>query len=137
MSTLDDRDAELEKKLKKNPIDQNIAVLEKAARKQKRTNWALAISIIFDIALTFFAIHNNSETNKIAVQAETNHAALIARCENTNEARAKNRLIWGYILDQQPADPISEAQKLRIEQFRTLVNDTFKPDDCSKAVPKQ
>jgi hypothetical protein len=57
---------------------------------------------------------------------------LITNCENANESRAAARSLWGYVLDASAAsnpDP-TPAQKRRIADFRTYVNDVYADHDC-------
>lgn len=61
--------------------------------------------------------------------------AAVASCEATNEVRALQRQLWGYVLDERLRDdPDRNPERLqRIEEFRDYVMQTFAPRDCSTA----
>lgn len=125
--SLDERNAQLEHKLEENPIDRQIAVLVKA---DKRRKLQIIVLAMLTIGLVFVSVR----TSQIASQAESNRAALMARCNSTNEARAKNKQLWDYLIEQgkdQPRTP--EAQKF-FDKFVALKDQTFAPTDCSQAV---
>ncbi len=130
--SLDVRNAELEKKLEKNPIDEQIATIAKDVHRGKRNQVILALSILLDLLLTVGFGYLAIQSSATASRAESNETALIARCEETNKARVKNAALWNYLIDQsEPAPRTPEQQKFR-DDFITLKNETFAPTDCSK-----
>lgn len=130
-TSLDHRNAVLEQKLKENPIDQSIATLEKAAKRQSRTNKLLTISIVFDLLLTVGLAFGWQQNHSLAVKADSNHAAIVRNCETGNDARANNKQLWDYLLAQQPSQPVTPEQQKRITDFKNFVDKTFEPRDCS------
>lgn len=123
--SLDDRNAELEEKLVKNPIDEQVATLVRA---DKRRKFQIAALAVLTIGLILLSIR----TTQIAGQAESNRAAIVARCVATNEARAKNEKLWDYLIEQGKNQPRTPEQQMFFDNFVKLKTDTFAPTDCSK-----
>lgn len=132
--SLDDRNKELEEKLQANPIDSQIATLVMADRRRKDQIRLLAFSILLDVLLTFGFGYMTLRTNHLASLAESNKSALIARCESTNDARAKNEKLWDYLINQGKDQPRTPEQQKFFNDFVTLKTETFAPTDCSKIV---
>ena len=130
--SLEQRNKALDERLEKNPISESIAVLEKAAKKQQRTNKLLALSIVFDIILSFGLTYGWHQNHQLASRAESNKSALIRSCETSNEARAKNREIWNYVLEiSNRPNQTPEQQKTR-DDFIMKLDDTFAPRNCNE-----
>lgn len=123
--SLDKRNEELEKRLEHNPVDEQIAALVRADKRRKFQITALAL---LTVGLIFLSVR----TTQIAGQAESNRAAIVARCVATNEARAKNEKLWDYLIDQGKNQPRTKEQQMFFDNFVKLKDDTFAPTDCSK-----
>lgn len=124
---LDQRNSQLEERLKDSDLSKAVEVLVKDAKKRKRNEKILAISILLDVLLTLGLGLVSIQTHRIAVKADTNRNALIRTCESGNEARKNNREIWDYVLEITANAP-PNAQR---EKFISKVNATFAPRDCS------
>lgn len=122
--SLDDRNAELEQKLENNPVDEQIAALVRADRQRK---WQVIVLALIIAALVYGWYQNH----QLAVQAESNTAAIMARCEATNEARAKNARLWDYLIDQSKNQPRDAERQKFFDDFVALKTDTFAPTDCT------
>lgn len=129
--SLDTRNAELEEKLEHNPIDENIQTLIRADKRRKAQVTLLAISIFIELLLSVALAYGWSQNHKLAIQAESNHMAILRNCETSNEARANNKQLWDYLLTQTPSQPPTAEQEKRIADFEAFVNKTFAPRDCS------
>lgn len=127
LNTLDDRNAQLDEKLEHNPIDQQIQALFRADRRRR-------IQLIFLAALSFGLVFVTIRTSQIAGQAESNEAALAARCDITNQARAKNERLWDFIIDQSKNVPRDAEKQKTFDEFVALKNETFAPTDCTQPV---
>lgn len=130
--SLDDRNAELDHKLEQNPIDEQIAALFKADRRRKSQIVLLTVSIMLDVFLTFAFGYVSIRTAQLARQAESNEAAIVARCETTNESRARNEKLWDYLVDQSKNQQRTPEQQKFFDNFTILKDQTFAPSDCSK-----
>lgn len=134
---LDDRNAELNKQLEHNPIDETVAALLKADNRRKRQLLLLFLSLAFEFVILIALGAGWRSNHNLAIQAETNHNAIVRNCETSNEARAKNKEIWAYLLIQTPTTaPTPEQQAFR-DSFETKVNDTFAPRDCQAEINKK
>lgn len=132
--SLEQRNAELEKKLAGSPLPLAIEALIKDASKRKRQVRLLTISIFLDILLTIGLAVVSLNTHKLATQADSNQQAIIRSCETGNEARANNKQLWTYLLNiPTPNAPTFQQQQVR-DQFSAFVDKTFAPRDCSKVV---
>ncbi len=130
MNTLDDRNAQLDEKLEHNPIDEQIAVLFKADRRRR-------IQVALLAVLTFGMVFITVRTSQIASQAESNEAAIIARCESTNDSRKKATKLWDFIIDQSKDVPRDAKKQKVFDDFVALKEETYKPTDCSKALEQR
>lgn len=129
--SLDDRNAELEKKLQQNPIDEAVAALVRADKRRKSQILLLFISITFDLVLSVFLAFGWQSNHRLAVQADTNKAAIIRNCETANESRKNNREIWNFVLDLTANTPRdAEASQTR-DRFVAKLDETFAPRDCN------
>lgn len=127
--SLDERNAELEKQLEINPIDEQIHALVRASRYQKWYSVALSIIVIGLVIVAY-------RTFQLARVAQSNKDAVIASCETSNAARKNNTVLWDFLLEQQPQRPQTEQQiKLR-KDFIDLKNKTFAPRDCMAEIQK-
>lgn len=89
---------------------------------------SLALDVILTAAISVVAV----KTNEANAKANETHNQQVATCLLSNEARAKNRQLWDYILKIPPTQPQTEQQKVRVAEFRDFMNGTFAPRDCSK-----
>lgn len=129
MTDLDARNAELNKKLDATDLPGAVATLQLADRRRKIQIAVIAFSLLLDFMLTIGLFYQGHLTRQLANQAETNKNAIVARCEINNENRAKNKVLWDYVLAL-PHSPLSTEQQETRDKFQALVNDTFKPTDC-------
>lgn len=125
MDRLDQRKAELDKKLDNSDLGDAVASLFKEARRAKRRQLILAISIALDLILTagFFVVYK---------QANTNHQIIVNDCYSRNESRANNKQLWDYLFALPPEKPPTATEQAQIDKFRDFVNETFAPKDCTK-----
>lgn len=135
--SLDDRNAVLEEKLENNPIDETIDILVRQAKRNKNNIRWLALSIVLDILLTIVITFITIRTQQLQKQSETNKNAIVARCENTNEARARSARLWDYLIDQSKDQPRTPDQEKFRNDFIKLKNETFAPSDCKHPSKQQ
>jgi len=131
--SLDTRNEELDKALESNPIDEQILALARSDKSRKRQIRWLAVSLMLDVLLTIGFGFNAIRANNAANKAETIESAIVARCEATNEARAKNEKLWDYLVEQSEKQPRTPEQQKFRDEFITLKNETFAPSDCNKS----
>lgn len=132
--SLDDRNAELNKKLEHNPVDEAVAALIKADQRRRGQILLLFISIAFDLILSIFLAFGWQANHQLALRAESNHDAIVRSCETSNEARAKNKELWTYILSLPPSNDgkaSTPEQQKRVEDFKAFLDDTFKIRNCN------
>lgn len=128
--SLDERNGELEEKLKHNPIDEQIAALVRADRLRKWQIFALALMA----ALLAYGWYQN---RSLAIQAESNKDAIIRNCETSNESRKNQRDLWAYVISLTPEQPRTETQQNRTDEFQKFVDKTFAQRDCMAEIKKQ
>lgn len=130
--SLEQRNAELDKKIAKTDLNEAVTTLVKDAKKRRRQLRWLALSIVFDLLLTVGLGYLSVQTHRAASKAEDNHTALIRNCETSNEARANNKQLWDYLLNlPTPNAPTLQQKEVR-NQFSVFVGKTFSPRNCSK-----
>jgi hypothetical protein len=125
--SLDNRNAELEQRLKDNPIDEQIAVLARAGKRLKLIVMMLAV---LTAGLGLVTV----QTYRLADRAEKTDIALVRDCESRNESRASNREIWNYIIQVTNRPDQNSAQKKIRNDFIDKLDRTFAPKDCSKVI---
>jgi len=134
--SLDDRNAELDKKLEENPIDEIVGSLVRADRRRKgQVRW-LALSLALDVLLTLAFGWVTIQTHRISTKAESNQNAIARSCETSNEARKNNLVLWDYILEIPPVQPLTAEQLQQRDQFKVFVQKTFAQRDCQAEVNK-
>jgi hypothetical protein len=135
--SLDDRNAELERKLEANPIDDQIAALFRADGRRKFEVRILAVSLLLDVFLTIGFGYVTIQTRELAAQAESNKVALVRNCETANDSRRNNLILWDYLLAL-PTPPGStlEQQKTR-DGFKAFVEKTFAPRNCQAEISEK
>lgn len=131
MDRLDERKAELDKKLDNTDLSEAVHTLVKDARRRKVQIIVLIISVSFDLLLTIGIGLGWQANHRLASQAESNRNAIIRSCETSNEARRNNKQLWSYLLSQPPAEPIAPDRQAKIEQFKVFLDKTFAERDCS------
>ncbi len=129
--SLDERNAELERALELNPIDEQIQALARSDHSRKRQIRWLAISIMLDVLLTIGFGYTTLRANNAANKAETNTSAIVRSCETSNEARANNKQLWYYILNLPRTNTPTADQQKQTTDFKTFVDKTFAPRDCN------
>lgn len=132
--SLDERNAELEKKLEVNPIDEQIATLTAADSRRRGQVRLLAISLVLDLLLTIGFGFVTVRTNRLANQAENNRDSILRNCITANESRANNKKLWDYLFVQTASNPRTPQQAEAIAEFRDFVNETFAPRDCHSEI---
>ena len=132
--SLNERNDVLNKKINESDLPDVVAVLAKDAHRRRRQVFALTISLILDFILTAGMTFLSVQTHSVAAQAENNQQALVRSCETTNAARANNKQLWDYILNLPSENPRISSEQLQIDKFKTFVDKTFAPRDCSKVV---
>lgn len=132
--SLDDRNAELERKLKENPIDTQIEALIKADSRRKIQVRLLAASLILDLFLTIAFGFITVQTRELAQRADDNKTALLRNCETANDSRRNNRLLWDYLLAIPPAQVQTPEQQQTRAEFKKFVEKTFAPRDCASEI---
>lgn len=125
--SLDERNATLDQKLVENPIDTQIATLIRA---DKRRRFHLIALTLMALALAFGWWQNHN----LAITAESNHNAIIRSCENSNEARKNNAVLWDFLLAQQPIQPQTAEQTAFRQEFIALKEKTFAQRDCQAEI---
>lgn len=134
--SLDTRNEELDRKLEQNPIDEQIAALARSDKSRRRQIRWLAVSLALDVLLTIGFGYTTLRANNAASKAETIENAIVARCESTNDARAKNEKLWDHILDLTKDTPRTPQQEVDRKEFIQVKEETFAPSDCTMAVHK-
>lgn len=135
-NNLKQRDNALNEQMATHPAEESIRILVKDANRRKRQLRLLTISVVFDIVLSLALTYGWQLNHNLAIKAETNRSAILRGCEVSNEARAKNKQLWAYILELPTADgqPRTPEQQKRVDDFRRFINDTFAPRDCSAEI---
>lgn len=124
------RNAKLEEKLKDSDLPKAVTILVKDARKRKRNEKILAISLALDILLSVGLAIGYRQNHQLAVKAETTQNAVIRSCENSNDARKNNREIWDYIIELTAKAPPTPER----DTFIKKINDTYQLRDCTKII---
>lgn len=111
-----------------------IHYLRKYGRRNRHLIWGLAISLVFDLALSvllFFVFVVAGNANEAA---ERNRQSQIASCESGNQSRQVSSNLWLYILDTASKNPENqtEAKRRQIEDFRAYMLNAYAPRDCSQ-----
>lgn len=105
-----------------------IAHLTAASRRNRRLIQFLAVSLAFDVLLSFVVAGLAWRAEAVAEQANSIQARQKATCLSGNETRAGQLQLWAYVLDITP--PSTPEEKLRADQFRAYVGKLFAPRKC-------
>lgn len=111
-----------------------IHYLRTYGRRNRHLIWGLAISLLFDLALSvllFFVFVVAGNANEAA---ERNRQSQIASCEASNQSRQVSSNLWLYILDTASKNPENqtEAKRRQIADFRAYMLNAYAPRDCSQ-----
>lgn len=121
-----------------------VTIAQDQVRRVKRANKRIyGLAAVLALALIWVGTigHNAQEAaDKANGAAKKSQDAIIAihnsqtiNCQNANESREANVILWDTILisssSQRNRTP---EEKLRAEQFRTWVHDLYAQRDCSK-----
>jgi len=134
--SLDTRNAALNKELEENPIDLQVEALARADKKQSRQVVLLAVTVAFDVLLTFGFGYITVRTHQLANQSETTKAALIRNCETANDSRKNQRELWAYVISLTLSEPRTQEQTNRVDSFQDFVDKTFAARDCDTEINK-
>ncbi len=133
---LEQRNAELDKKIESTDLPNAVDTLLKDAKSRRRQIKLLALTVAFDVLLTIGFGYITLKTHDIATKADSNSAAIVRSCESTNESRANNKKLWDYILALPPRTERTPAQTEQLADFQAFVDKTFAPRNCSTVVPE-
>lgn len=123
--------------------DRAIDNLIKNDRVRKKTQIALAVSIVLDVilsvALTIISIialnagQNAQEASDSAeAAAVANKTAIVAVCESANEQRDSITHLWDTVLDTFfTGVKISPEGQAKVDAVREYVHTNFAPKDCN------
>lgn len=94
---------------------------------------AIGAVLVVVVVVLGVLVHKTSDNAGKANRA-TSAAAQALRaqritCEASNEARALNRSLWGYVLGAAAKNP--DAQKAQLDAFRKVIDTTFADRDCT------
>lgn len=139
--SLDQRNADLEKRLEHNPIDQSVAVLIKDAKRRSRQILVLGISLTIDVILTVGFAFLSIQARDTAMDVQRSKDTIVNNCKVGNEFRATQAALWDHILNLQSISndltPEQQVQRDKtLAEFRKYLDTTFAPRDCSKIIKK-
>lgn len=104
----------------------------KVNRKLIATLAVLLVLLFADATLTGWTAH---KANEAADKAATVQQYQRDTCLSGNEARAAQRQLWGYVIDQSlelNKDTITRKERRTLDALRAKVNSAFADRDCSK-----
>ena len=124
---------------------EQVAALTAAVKRSRRHIFALAVSLLLDVALTvvvaIFAVQAHSASTSAshadATVAEL-HATQVAGCQAGNAERAEQTALWTHLAAiSKPPPHLTRRQlaanKREIAALLAYVKHTFAPRDCQKA----
>jgi hypothetical protein len=111
--------------------------LDRAGKRNRRLIFAVAASVVLDVALTVVLGFTAIKANDAAVSAASatasnvvNEQATRIACVATNEARAASVQLWKAVVDAMAkADPSPGNDKV-IAELRAYITVGFAPRDC-------
>jgi hypothetical protein len=125
------RDTAFDKKLAASGMP-TIGDLAKDFRRLHRTSRALVaiacLLVVTVVAVVLLAVRANEAASK-AVRAQN---AVVVTCNGGNAARAAELAVWNYVLSLPPQVPRTTAQIAEVTQFKTYLDLTLAPRDCTK-----
>lgn len=91
----------------------------------------IGMSILVGLAMIVMVVMVNLFQQVEASVAESKRNAVIS-CQNANEFREANRILWDTILALSSSDGDDTSEdKVRRQKFRTWIHDLYAPRDCS------
>lgn len=108
-------------------VADKLGEVDVAATRTKHLAWGLAVSFGLDIVLTIVV---TILTIGALSQSSSIHASQLAACAISNQTRAEERTLWGYLVSVSEESP--SANKGELVKFQQFVNKTFSPLDCQQ-----
>lgn len=93
----------------------------------------LAVVVVVLTGLWRRTAHVADEANRATSTAAQAIRSQQITCQASNDARALNRNLWGYVLSEAVKSNPGGAKQ--IEQFRAYIAKTFADRDCTAVVP--
>lgn len=127
----------LDERLAEYDVPAQIHELAKRADRYELVVKALAVSLVFDLVLSFVVwrvAFTARDASRRAISAQA-HARLL--CLSGNESRAQQVELWETILTMSAQSPREETpaqaelRKRQSEQFRAYLSTVFRPRDCT------
>lgn len=84
------------------------------------------------VLLVAFSIYLGVTANAAAAKAARAQNGLQVTCISGNQARATERNLWNYLFSIPATSPETPAQQAQVAQFKTFLNLTLAPRDCTK-----
>jgi hypothetical protein len=115
-------------------LHQEMHRLRVYGRRNRHLIWALAGSILFDVALSILLFFVFVVAGNARDAAARNRENQIETCEANNQSRQVTTNLWNYILDTASKNPENqtEAKRKQIADFRAYMAHAYAPRDCTK-----
>lgn len=104
------------------------------SRANQRTIRLVAFSVVFDVLLSIGIGGMALDNRRIAHQEQSTRAAALTTCNSSNEARALERQLWGFMFDLPSTAAPTPAQQANLDRLRGFIATTFAARDCARLV---
>ena len=114
-------------------LKDEVVALRTYGRRNRHYIAAIAVSLVFDVALSIVVFVVAVQLVKTNDLATANLQTQIATCESSNESRQVSTNLWNYVLDTAGRNPDNQVgeRKQQIEDFRAYMQRAYAPRDCS------
>lgn len=126
-----------EKVKRSDNFDYKLADLARSSK--RNAQFTKVLTGLFIVELVLFVVAASSlytATQNSRRLARQNQTAIMLSCKAVNDANEAQLRLWGFVFElPSTADPdMSDEQKQQAEEnrenFKTYINEVFKPNDC-------
>lgn len=117
-------------------LNERITVSVQQARRTRQLTWLAtfftAVSLIGVSVTAYLYI-------KVDEATATNKNAAVISCQNANESRAANRVLWNFVVDlslNSNDDPPTMEEQRFLQEARDWINTIYMERDCSNLTKK-
>lgn len=114
-------------------VDQLGRQLTVSRAQMLRMRYLTAAFGLLAVAAVLGAIYSFQLSREVEATVAQNRETQVQSCQNANQAREANRILWGFVLDLSTASnpDRSPDRQAAMEELRTWINALYAPRDCS------
>jgi len=106
-------------------LTQKLDVASRIAKQNRLLTGALALIVV---VITVFG---GWQWHRVSEAVQLNQANAVQQCENANDSRAANHVLWDFVLRLSAADEVpTEEEAANLKALRKWIGQLYAPHDC-------